>query len=115
MTPTRAPPAEPPAERVVRGPSKRAQHASMERGIERIAEMQERRLAQEEVNRRQEKREDYQRQEQQRADDRERQEQQRADDREGKEWKTSRGNRLLAVTGRFCVVVTRLATILDEQ
>ena len=104
MTPTRAPPAEPPAERVVRGPSKRAQHASMESGIERIAEMQERRLAQEEVNRRQEKREDYQRQEQQRADD-----------REGKEWKTSRGNRLLAVTGRFCVVVTRLATILDEQ
>ena len=68
----------------MRGPSKRAQHASMESGIERIAEMQERRLAQEEVNRRQEKREDYQRQEQQRADD-----------REGKEWKTSRGNRLL--------------------
>ena len=115
VTPTRAPPAEPPAERVVRGPSKRARQASMEKGIERIAEMQERRLAQEEVNRRQEKREDYQRQEQQRADDRERQEQQRADDREGKEWKTSRGNRLLAVTGRFCVVETRLATILAEQ
>ena len=108
VTPTRAPPAEPPAERVVRGPSKRQQRESIEKGFAVFAEMQSERPEREQENRRQEKREDYQRQEQQRADDRERQEQQRADDREGKEWKTSRGNRLLAVTGRFCVVVTRL-------
>ena len=97
VTPPRAPPAEPPAERAGRGPAKRARMERMSGDLVVIADMQDKRRAEEAKERREEKLQDQQRQEQQRADEQKRQEQQRAADREQEKAKLTLEERRLDI------------------